>query len=86
LENRTSKIRRRNRPGDWREPFVSHEVILSLIHATANRKGLKVKAALDTNKYPKGINMTDTRVVALNLSREGFHGEWNYTLKLRKFD
>jgi hypothetical protein len=67
---------------NWRgKPLISHEVIVSLIQATTNRKGLKVRAALDTKSYPTGIKVTDAEMAALNLHREDFHGEWNYTLK-----
>lgn len=70
---------------NWRgKPLITHEVIVSLIQATTNRKGLKVRAALDTKSYPKGIKVSDAEMAALNLHREDFHGEWNYTLKPQK--
>ena len=70
---------------NWRgKPLISHEVIVSLIQATTNRKGLKVRAALDTKNYPKGIKVSDAEMAALNLHRDDFHGEWNYTLKPQK--
>ena len=70
---------------NWRgKPLITHEVIVSLIQATTNRKGLKVRAALDTKSDSKGIKVSDAEMAALNLHRDDFHGEWNYTLKPQK--
>ncbi|MHB1606269.1 MAG: ISAzo13 family transposase [Leptospirales bacterium] len=66
---------------NWRgRPLVSHEVIVSLIAATTTRKGLKVRAQLDTNLYPKGIKVSDDEFASIRLTRDDFHGEWNYTI------
>jgi hypothetical protein len=67
---------------NWRgKPLVSHEVIVNLIASTTTRTGLTVHCALDTNTYPKGIKVTDDELNQLNLVRDEFHGEWNYTIK-----
>jgi Rhodopirellula transposase DDE domain len=66
---------------NWRgQPLVSHEVIVSLIAATTTRKGLKVRAELDSKPYPKGIKVTDEEFAAIQISRDEFHGEWNYSI------
>lgn len=66
---------------NWRgQPLVSHEVIVNLIAATTTRKGLKVRAELDSKPYPKGIKVTDEEFAAIRILREEFHGEWNYTI------
>ena len=66
---------------NWRgRPLVSHEVIVQLIAATRTKAGLKIKAALDTGRYPAGIKVTDSELAALHLKPDDFHGEWNYTL------
>ena len=66
---------------NWRgQPLVSHEVIVSLIAATATRKELKVRAELDSKPYPKGIKVTDEEFAAIRILRDEFHGEWNYTI------
>ena len=66
---------------NWRgRPLVSHEVIVSLIAATTTSKGLKVRAQLDTNQYPKGIKVSDEELASIRLTRDDFHGEWNYTI------
>lgn len=66
---------------NWRgKPLVSHEVMVNLMASTTTRTGLTVHGALDTNTYPKGIKVTDDERNQLNLVRDEFHGEWNYTI------
>jgi len=66
---------------NWRgQPLVSHEVIVNLIAATTTRKGLQVRAELDSKPYPKGIKVTDEEFAAIRIVRDEFHGEWNYTI------
>jgi transposase len=66
---------------NWRgKPLISHEVIVNLIAATTTKKGLKVKCALDTNHYPSGVKVTDKEMSKVNIERDPFHGEWNYTI------
>src|SRR5208282_1155669 len=66
---------------NWRgKPLVSHEVIVNLIASTTTRKGLTVKCELDTNKYTKGIKVTDNELKQVNIIRDEFHGEWNYSI------
>ncbi len=66
---------------NWRgKPLVSHETIVNLIAATTTRKGLKVRAELDSSLYPKGIKVTDKELKAIQIKRDEFHGEWNYSI------
>jgi len=66
---------------NWRgKPLVSHEVIVNLIAEIRTRKGLKVRAELDPKPYPKGIKITDEEFAAIRISRDEFHGEWNYSI------
>src|SRR5258708_266123 len=66
---------------NWRgKPLISHEVIVNLIAATTTRRGLRIRAELDTNSYPTRRKVTDTETAALRIDRDPFHGEWNYTL------
>ncbi len=66
---------------NWRgRPLISHEVIVNLIASTTTTKGLTVNCELDTNKYPKGIKITDEEMKDINITRHDFHGEWNYTI------
>lgn len=66
---------------NWRgKPLISHEVIVNLIAGTTTRTGLKIEAELDTNVYPKGIQVTDEELEKVHIQRADFHGEWNYTI------
>ena len=38
---------------------------------------------LDENEYPKGIKIDKKHVEELDIVRDEFHGEWNYTFKPR---
>jgi hypothetical protein len=70
---------------NWRgRPLVSHEVVVQLIGATMTKTGLKVKAKLDTRKYPLKIKVSNEEMASLNIEPHKFHGEWNYTIKPRK--
>jgi hypothetical protein len=66
---------------NWRgKPLVSHQVIVQLIGATTTETGLKVCCEIDGNLYPKGITVTEREMQAISLTRDQFHGEWNYTI------
>jgi transposase len=66
---------------NWRgKPLVSHEVIVQLIGATTTTSGLDVQCHLDENSYPKAIRISDAQMSAINIDRDTFHGEWNYTI------
>ena len=66
---------------NWRgRPLISHEVIVSLIAATKTATGLRVRCEIDTGCYPKGVRVTDDELAGVNLQRDDFHGEWNYTI------
>ena len=67
---------------NWRgKPLISRQTIVQLIAATTSTAGLKVYARLDENEYPRGIKVADAQLAAVNLSRNDFHGEWNYLIK-----
>jgi len=67
---------------NWRgQPLVSRQAIVSLIGATTSTAGLKVYARLDDASYERGVKVSDTELAAVNLARDDFHGEWNYTIK-----
>jgi hypothetical protein len=66
---------------NWRgKPLRSYRTIVQLIAATTTDTGLKVRAELDENKYPKGVKVSDLQMAAVNLTRHSFHGDWNYTV------
>lgn len=67
---------------NWRgKPLISHEVIVNLLAATTTRTGLKIEAEIDTNTYPKGIQVADDELERVHLERADFHGDWNYTIQ-----
>jgi transposase len=67
---------------NWRAiPLTSIEVIIRLLSSTTNEKGLTVSAVNDSNIYPTGIKITKKEMKSLNIVRDSFHGDWNYTIK-----
>ena len=69
---------------NWRAvPLESREISVELISHTTTEKGLSIQAELDTNLYEKGRVVTKKEFAALALTREAFHGEWNYSLAPR---
>ncbi len=70
---------------NWRgQPLISHEVIVNLIKATTTSKGLRVEAAVDERLYPAGEKVSDEELAKVNLTRDEFHGEWNYRISPRQ--
>lgn len=66
---------------NWQaKPLVSYQTIVQLISATTTKTGLTVDCELDTKAYPSGVVVTDEEMAALQITRDPFHGEWNYTL------
>ena len=78
IEHRLFSFISQNRRG---KPLISHEVIVSLISSTTTKTGLNVECGIDPNSYPKGIKVSDKELKAVNLLKDSFHGEWNYTIK-----
>jgi hypothetical protein len=66
---------------NWRgQPLISHDVIVSLIAGTTTKTGLKVHAELDDSLYPSGIKISDSEFEKIHITRNEFHGEWNYRI------
>jgi Rhodopirellula transposase DDE domain len=66
---------------NWRgRPLETHQTILNLIGNTTTTTGLKVTAELDTGDYPTGIKISDQQMKDLPLTRDPWHGDWNYYL------
>jgi len=67
---------------NWKaRPLVSYRVIVDLISATTTDTGLTVHCELDSADYPKGVVVSDREMDGLNISRDAFHNEWNYTMQ-----
>ena len=72
---------------NWRgRPLETLEVVVQLIANTTTATGLRVKAAADQKPYPTKIKVSDAEMAQINLSKETFHGEWNYTIRPRSSD
>jgi hypothetical protein len=54
--------------------------VINSIAATTTSKGLNVYARLDERDYPKKIEVSDAELAAVNLTRDEFHPEWNYSI------
>jgi hypothetical protein len=66
---------------NWRgRPLVSYRTIIELISATTTKKGLKIRAEPDLNRYETGVKVSDAELAAVPLRRHEFHGDWNYTI------
>ena len=69
---------------NWRgEPLRDYETIVRLIANTTTAKGLTVKCRLDRRKYPRGQEISDEELAAVNITPLRFHGEWNYIIRPR---
>ena len=70
---------------NWRgKPLISLAVIVNLISATKTTTGLTVKCVVDNNEYKNGIKVSDNEVARVNIKRDKFHGDWNYSILPQK--
>jgi Rhodopirellula transposase DDE domain len=66
---------------NWRgRPLRSRATVVNLIGSTTTTTGLHIEAAVDDNKYPLGIEVTEEELAAIQIRQHSFHGEWNYTI------
>jgi len=70
---------------NWRgQPLLTHAAIVNLIAGTTTSAGLKVRCLLDTGEYPAKQKVTDAQMATVQVTLDGFHGDWNYTIHPRK--
>lgn len=62
------------------------QVVVNLIANTRTEKGMTVKCELDKGIYEKGIVVTDEELSKINIKRDKFHGERNYTISPNVID
>ena len=68
--------------GNWRgKPLTSRQVVVNLIGNTTTKTGLKIQAQLDEDIYQKGKKISDAQLAEVNLTKDEFHGDWNYIIK-----
>lgn len=66
---------------NWRgRPLETLEMIVSLIASTTTHTGLQVQCAVDRNIYPRGIKVSDEEFQGINIVKNDFCGNWNYTI------
>jgi hypothetical protein len=67
---------------NWRgRPLLTRATIVNLIAKTTSKAGLKVRCVLDRKEYPPKVEVTDDQMNSINIKRDDFHGEWNYTIR-----
>ena len=64
-------------------PPVSREVVVSLIGAVTTERGLGLRVEPDEGSLVTEREATEEQLANLDIDREKFHGEWNYTLNPR---
>jgi len=70
---------------NWRgRPLLTRGVGVSLIAGARTKEGLHIEAELDSKAYPTGIKVTDKELAAVQLTKDKFHGEWNYLITPRE--
>lgn len=70
---------------NWRaKPLTNLETIIELLNHTTTKEGLTVTAIVDQHIYPTKVKVSDEEINSLNIIRDTFHGEWNYTIKPQK--
>jgi len=59
--------------------------VVELIGATTTKTGLTVKCAIDPPRLQKGVKVSDAQLDAVNPvvgdDGDGFHPEWNYSIR-----
>lgn len=66
---------------NWRGmPLISYAVIIKMISSTKTKTGLDIECEIDKNNYETGIKISEKKMQQINITRESFHGEWNYTI------
>jgi len=69
---------------NWQgEPLTDYETVVNLISKTTTVTGLKVSCRLDRRRYPLGRKVSDEEWAKINLFKDDFHGDWNYTIRPR---
>jgi len=66
---------------NWRgRPLETLAIIVNLISSTTTSTGLRIKCGVDASIYQSGIKVSDEELGTVNLVKNDFHGEWNYTI------
>ncbi|NEJ25825.1 ISAzo13 family transposase [Rhizobium leguminosarum] len=72
---------------NWRgRPLTEYRTIVELIGATTSTAGLTVRCELDETSIPPGSKSHNEELAPVNIIRNEFHGDWNYTIKPKEQD
>jgi hypothetical protein len=67
---------------NWQgRPLISLATIVNLIAATTTKTGLTVSCEIDHNMYQKGIKISNKEFKKINIVRNEFRGDLNYTIR-----
>lgn len=65
----------------WRgKPLVDIMTVVNLIGATTTKSGLEILCKVSYEEYPLGVKISDADFNSINVLRNDFHGEWNYSI------
>ncbi len=65
------------------QPLRSYKTILNHIRTTTTKTGLRVRAHLIDQEYPKGVKISDAQFAAIALQRHDIQPLRNYTIRPR---
>jgi hypothetical protein len=65
-------------------PLSGYETVLKFIRTTKTSAGLKIRAALHTRQYQKGIRIGDKQMKEINLKHYTQRLKWNYSISPAK--
>jgi len=69
---------------NWRgRPLITIKTVIELIANTTSSNGLKITCVKDGNKYELGTVVTDEELAEIKITRDSFHGDWNYIISPR---
>lgn len=63
------------------KPLRSLSAMLGYIRGTMTQTGLRVRAWLNTRKYPKKVKISDAQMKSLNLQHLPICPDWSYTIR-----
>ncbi len=64
-------------------PLESFEILQNFARNTKTKTGLRIEAYIDSLEYEKGIKVSDKEFKQLNITKNDFPGNWNYTIAPR---
>jgi hypothetical protein len=68
----------------WRgKPLIDIMTVINLIGSTTTKTGLEIICKVSYENYPLGVKVSDEDFQSINITRNKFHGEWNYIISPR---